>query len=269
MSNNNTATAGWGDGKNYPVELGVSFNDDCGDGFHTIKYDFKPHSIDYETAGKLEVSQASSVGKKINVQMFNDQSETIAFAGSCQSVKYDTDCVLIFDKDRQVFTLERVSNAISLRHDRTDQKVAGQKRAVQANSSALKNKLGQIGKSKRKATATATRKASTDDSTSSTTAAPTTKRSKTSKPSKTKGNTKAHSVSSSVTSAAMAESSDEEPIDLKTKKAKKPQAKPKPRLPHSAKTDRKPMTTTNQKKSNVNPQSDVSSSSSSSSSDDN
>jgi hypothetical protein len=66
--------APWEGGKKYPVELGVSF--DSTHAFHTVKYDFKPKSIDHDAAGKL-----SSDGR--NVQL------TLKVSRVCVSVERD------------------------------------------------------------------------------------------------------------------------------------------------------------------------------------
>ena len=43
--------APWESGRKYPIELGMSF--DSTHAFHTLKYDFKPKSIDHEVAGEV------------------------------------------------------------------------------------------------------------------------------------------------------------------------------------------------------------------------
>lgn len=55
-------SAPWEGGKVYPVELGESFVSHHA--FHTLKYDFKPKSIDYDSLGTL-----ASDGRNIQVTL--------------------------------------------------------------------------------------------------------------------------------------------------------------------------------------------------------
>eukprot|EP00038_Savillea_parva_P008164 m.175127 g.175127 ORF g.175127 m.175127 type:complete len:220 (-) comp13940_c0_seq1:787-1446(-) len=116
-------TAPWESGKVYPIELGDSFATEHT--FHTLKYDFKPKSIDYNSLGEL-----SSDGRNIQVTLKTKQQEAatasdVQFNGHATECKKDSEFVLLFDAERSVFVLERLTSTIALKQNRGHKRESG------------------------------------------------------------------------------------------------------------------------------------------------
>ncbi|KAB2604450.1 ELL-associated factor 2-like [Pyrus ussuriensis x Pyrus communis] len=98
----------------YNLTLGPSFKDDSANKYCTLRYEFKPASIDKTKPGALKKSKDNRVA----VEFQNNQlgKPNVTFKGSSEEYK-DNDAVLFFDG--QTFRLERLHRAVKqLRHDR-------------------------------------------------------------------------------------------------------------------------------------------------------
>ncbi|PON45775.1 EAF family [Parasponia andersonii] len=98
----------------YNLTLGPSFKDDSSAKYCTLRYEFKPASIDKSKAGSLRKTKEN----RVSVEFHNNQlgKPKVAFEGSSEDYK-DNDAVLFFDG--QTFRLERLHRAVNqLRHVR-------------------------------------------------------------------------------------------------------------------------------------------------------
>ncbi|KAH7650957.1 EAF family protein [Dioscorea alata] len=98
----------------YNLTLGASFKDQASVKFSTLRYEFKPASIDKSQAGSLHKNKEN----RVSVEFHNNQpgKPKVTFEGSSENYK-DNDGVLFFDG--QTFRLERLHRAVKrLRHVR-------------------------------------------------------------------------------------------------------------------------------------------------------
>lgn len=95
------------------LKLGSTFtNGSKGSSFHTLRYDFKPASMDPNEVAKLDVGASNQV----TVTVPHGSRETV-FKGSHKP--YQKECVLIIDNVTGEITLEKLSNNIQLKKTRT------------------------------------------------------------------------------------------------------------------------------------------------------
>ncbi|KAJ7555498.1 hypothetical protein O6H91_05G041600 [Diphasiastrum complanatum] len=100
----------------YPLTLGSSLADDqhSSSRFYSLRYEFKPASIDTSRPGSLQ----KGLDNKVTVEFSNNQpgKPKVAFQGNIEECK-DLDAVIFFDG--RSFRLERLHRAVkSLRHVR-------------------------------------------------------------------------------------------------------------------------------------------------------
>lgn len=96
------------------LKLGTSFaNGNKGSSFHTLRYDFKPASMDANEVAKLDVGASNQV----TVTVPHGSRETV-FKGSHKL--YQKECVLIIDNTTGEITLEKLTNNIQLKKTRTE-----------------------------------------------------------------------------------------------------------------------------------------------------
>ncbi|KAK8962746.1 hypothetical protein KSP40_PGU006197 [Platanthera guangdongensis] len=98
----------------YELKLGSSFNDRPSSKFCTLRYEFKPASIDKSQRGTLHKNKDN----RVTVEFNNNQpgKPKVAFEGTSEDYK-DNDGVIFFDG--QSFRLERLHRAVKrLRHVR-------------------------------------------------------------------------------------------------------------------------------------------------------
>ncbi|BFG17170.1 ELL-associated factor 2 [Prunus yedoensis var. nudiflora] len=123
----------------YNLTLGPSFKDDSSNKYCTLRYEFKPASIDKTKPGTLKKTKEN----RVTVEFQNNQlgKPNVTFKGSSEDYK-DNDAVLFFDG--QTFRLERLHRAVKqLRHDRQP----GESAAGAAQSgSAVEPQLSPVGK---------------------------------------------------------------------------------------------------------------------------
>ncbi|KAH7516392.1 uncharacterized protein LOC107429361 isoform X2 [Ziziphus jujuba] len=96
----------------YNLTLGPSFKDDSSNKYCTLRYEFKPASIDKTKAGSLRKTKEN----RVNVEFHNNQlgKPKVTFEGSSEDYK-ENDAVLFFDGE--TFRLERLHRAVKqLRH---------------------------------------------------------------------------------------------------------------------------------------------------------
>ncbi|RWV95466.1 hypothetical protein GW17_00041907 [Ensete ventricosum] len=98
----------------YDIRLGSSFKDNSTTKFCTLRYEFKPASIDKSQPGSLYKNKEN----RVTVEFHNNQpgKSNVSFEGSSEDYK-DNDAVLFFDGE--TFRLERLQRAVKrLRHVR-------------------------------------------------------------------------------------------------------------------------------------------------------
>lgn len=114
MSNHKEPTTGPESDRWYPFTLGSTLGDQSSTKFCSLRYEFKPASIDTSRPGSLHKSKEN----KVTVEFNNNQpgKPRVSFEGSSEDYK-DVDAVLFFDG--QTFRLERLHKAVKrLRHIR-------------------------------------------------------------------------------------------------------------------------------------------------------
>ncbi|KAM4026054.1 ELL-associated factor 2 [Anomaloglossus baeobatrachus] len=105
------------DTKERALKLGESFEKQPRCGFHTIRYDFKPASIDTSCEGDLVVGK----GDQVTITLPNLEGSTApltVFKGSKRS--YLRECILIVNHDTGECRLEKLSSNISVKKIRAE-----------------------------------------------------------------------------------------------------------------------------------------------------
>jgi len=100
----------------HPLKIGKSFEKKNDTAYHSIRYDFKPGSIDEERKGSLEVEENNSVSVRLP---HTDGQGATNYKGSAKPAN-TKDCVLIIDWETGELRLERVSNQILLKKTRAE-----------------------------------------------------------------------------------------------------------------------------------------------------
>ncbi|KAI5382612.1 hypothetical protein KIW84_070159 [Lathyrus oleraceus] len=96
----------------YNLTLGPSFKDDSANKYCTLRYEFKPASVDKTKPGMLRKSKEN----RVSVEFQNNQigKPKVTFEGNSEEYK-ENDAVLFFDG--QTLRLERLDRAVKqLRH---------------------------------------------------------------------------------------------------------------------------------------------------------
>ncbi|XP_072436041.1 ELL-associated factor 2 [Chiloscyllium punctatum] len=123
------------DTKEHVLKLGGSFDRQPKCGFHTVRYDFKPASIDTAREGDLEVGK----GEQITITFPNIEGSMppiSVFKGSKRP--YLKECVLIVNHDTGEYRLEKLSSNITVKKTRAEGSSKIQSRLDQQT-----NRLGQ------------------------------------------------------------------------------------------------------------------------------
>jgi len=118
----------WGQGP-HKLKLGKSFEPKKGGGapvYNSIRYDFKPTSIDQEGLGTLEVKDGRSVAVSLP---HSDGVGQTTYKGNTEPAP-PKDCVLIIDHETGELTLERVTNNIRVKKTRPEKREGGASSAV-------------------------------------------------------------------------------------------------------------------------------------------
>ncbi|XP_040574028.1 uncharacterized protein [Lepeophtheirus salmonis] len=98
------------------LNIGSSFRENST--FHTIRYDFKPASVDPSKMGVLSVGGDSNSSVSVNVPHMNGTGNTHFGGHAKESNKRE--CILIFDAETGEFTLEKISSQILLKKTRPE-----------------------------------------------------------------------------------------------------------------------------------------------------
>lgn len=126
----------------YELKLGSSFKGNSSSKFSTLRYEFKPASIDKTQPGSLHKNKEN----RVTVDFNNNQpgKPKVSFEGSSEDYKEnDVHAVLFFDGES--FRLERLSRAVKrLRHVRLPGESASA--ANMSSAANLESKSPQIGK---------------------------------------------------------------------------------------------------------------------------
>ncbi|XP_066029803.1 ell-associated factor Eaf [Pocillopora verrucosa] len=95
--------------REFELRLGSSFHSKGGPkkAFHTIRYDFKPASVDTSRPAELVVGDKNEV--KVTVPNVQDSGNTV-YRGSKRSCTKEF--FLVVDKEKKTFTLERIESTV-------------------------------------------------------------------------------------------------------------------------------------------------------------
>ncbi|CAH0385701.1 unnamed protein product [Bemisia tabaci] len=114
------------------IKLGASFTGDKSAGFHTLRYDFKPASVDPNKIATVDVGASNQISVTVP-HLDGAGTQQTVFKGSYRP--YQKECVLIIDKVTGEITLEKLSNNIQLKKTRTaPQKVGDTSKNVWKNT---------------------------------------------------------------------------------------------------------------------------------------
>ncbi|KAK2497601.1 hypothetical protein MC885_009165 [Smutsia gigantea] len=103
------------DREEHCLRLGESFEKRPRASFHTIRYDFKPASIDTSCEGELQVGK----GDEVTITLPHIPGSTppmTVFKGNKRP--YQKDCVLIINHDTGEYVLEKLSSSIQVKKTR-------------------------------------------------------------------------------------------------------------------------------------------------------
>ncbi|KAG9467659.1 hypothetical protein GDO78_014519 [Eleutherodactylus coqui] len=103
------------DTKERVLKLGETFDKQPRCGFHTIRYDFKPASIDTSCEGDLEVGK----GEQVTITLPNLEGSTAPFTvfkGSKRT--YLRECILIVNHETGECRLEKLNSNITVKKTR-------------------------------------------------------------------------------------------------------------------------------------------------------
>ncbi|KAI6074683.1 hypothetical protein LUU34_00025800 [Aix galericulata] len=105
------------DKEEHPLQLGESFERRPKASFHTIRYDFKPASIDTSCEGELRVGKGDDVTITLPHIPGSTPPRTV-FKGNKRP--YQKDCVLIINHDTGEYVLEKLSSSIQVKKTRAE-----------------------------------------------------------------------------------------------------------------------------------------------------
>ncbi|OXB69732.1 UNVERIFIED_CONTAM: hypothetical protein H355_014085 [Colinus virginianus] len=105
------------DKEEHPLQLGESFERRPKASFHTIRYDFKPASIDTSCEGEIQVGKGDDVTITLPHIPGSTPPMTV-FKGNKRP--YQKDCVLIINHDTGEYVLEKLSSSIQVKKTRAE-----------------------------------------------------------------------------------------------------------------------------------------------------
>ncbi|KAM4687988.1 ELL-associated factor 1 isoform 1-T1 [Discoglossus pictus] len=109
------------DREEHALRLGESFEKRPRSSFHTVRYDFKPASIDTSCEGELQVGKGDEVTitlPHIPVSRIGSTPPMTVFKGNKRP--YQKDCVLIINHDTGEYVLEKLSSSIQVKKTRAE-----------------------------------------------------------------------------------------------------------------------------------------------------
>lgn len=101
----------------HELKFGSSFMNSKSTSFHTLRYDFKPASVDANKRATVDVGSNHQVTVTVPHHDGSGTAHTV-FKGSQQP--YKKECVLIIDRDTGEITLEKLSTCIQLKKTRQE-----------------------------------------------------------------------------------------------------------------------------------------------------
>nr|CAB3240486.1 ELL-associated factor 1-like [Phallusia mammillata] len=96
------------------LELGNTFRKQHGNALHTVRYDFKPASVDINQEAHVEIGESNEV--TITLPHTQGSKNCTVYKGSKKPAQKE--CVLIYDPQTSTFVLERVSSQIQVKKTR-------------------------------------------------------------------------------------------------------------------------------------------------------
>lgn len=105
------------DNKRHELKLGASFDPKSGVAYHSVRYDFKPASVDTTKEALVEIGQGHHVTLTVPHVEGSGKTHTV-YKGNKRPVSKE--CVLIIDHDTGTFTLERLTNNINVKKTRME-----------------------------------------------------------------------------------------------------------------------------------------------------
>ncbi|KAF7215358.1 ELL-associated factor 2 [Nothobranchius furzeri] len=130
------------DNQEHVLKLGETFEKHPKSSYHTVRYDFKPASIDTACEGELEVGKGDQV--KITLPNLEGSSAPVTvFSGSKRP--YMKECILIVNHDTGEYRLEKLNSNIAVKktraegsskiHSRLEQQTSRLSQQMKSNSS--------------------------------------------------------------------------------------------------------------------------------------
>ncbi|CAB1437234.1 unnamed protein product [Pleuronectes platessa] len=119
------------DNQEHVLKLGETFEKHPKSGFHTVRYDFKPASIDTACEGELEVGK----GEQVTITLPNlegSSAPVTVFKGSKRP--YMKECILIVNHDTGEYRLEKLNSNIAVKKTRAEGSSKIQSRLEQQTS---------------------------------------------------------------------------------------------------------------------------------------
>lgn len=101
----------------FELRLGASFDTNPRVAFHSIRYDFKPASVDVSQEAALEVGEKNKVTVTVPHIEGSGTTHTV-YKGNRRPCPKE--CVLIIDKQTGTVTLEKLSNTIQIKKTRAE-----------------------------------------------------------------------------------------------------------------------------------------------------
>ncbi|XP_046902034.1 ELL-associated factor 2 [Hypomesus transpacificus] len=119
------------DNQEHVLKLGETFEKQPKSAYHTVRYDFKPASIDTACEGELEVGK----GEQVTITLPNLEGSTApvtVFKGSKRP--YMKECILIVNHDTGEYRLEKLNSNIAVKKTRAEGSSKVQSRLEQQTS---------------------------------------------------------------------------------------------------------------------------------------
>ncbi|KAM9447637.1 ELL-associated factor 2-like isoform 1-T1 [Salvelinus alpinus] len=119
------------DNQEHVLKLGETFEKQPKGAYHTVRYDFKPASIDTACVGELEVGK----GEQVTITLPNLEGSTApvtVFKGSKRP--YMKECILIVNHDTGEYRLEKLNSNIAVKKTRAEGSSKIQSRIEQQTS---------------------------------------------------------------------------------------------------------------------------------------
>lgn len=109
------------DNEDHPLIIGESCNTLLGHKskvqYTSVKYDYKPHRIDYDKQGILETSDAACWIRLPLVEEASSTRASSVFKGNRQDLS-GKECILVIDREAGTITLEHVTSKIDVKQTR-------------------------------------------------------------------------------------------------------------------------------------------------------